>query len=190
MSTASANRESSGRPRLVEARKGTWERRLARLFGLEGDRWMRHANPLSVWTRFSCLSLIALAIWSREWLGWFAVIPLVLSVGWVFLNPLFFDDPRSTRNWASRGVLGERIWADRDAVDVPGQFRSRVPAIANAFSAIGLILLAYGLVVLSVLPAIAGLLMVAGGKAWYIDRMALLFDHMKERRLEYARWDY
>ena len=41
----------------------TSEQRIARLFGLTGDAWMRHANPISVWTRFSCLSLLALAIW-------------------------------------------------------------------------------------------------------------------------------
>jgi hypothetical protein len=33
--------------------KGTSERRVARLFGLSGDGWQRHANPLSVWTRFA-----------------------------------------------------------------------------------------------------------------------------------------
>ena len=52
----------------------TSEQRIARLFGLTGDAWMRHANPISVWTRFSCLSLFALAIWSREWIGWLSVV--------------------------------------------------------------------------------------------------------------------
>jgi hypothetical protein len=28
----------------------TSEQRIARLFGLTGDAWMRHANPVSVWT--------------------------------------------------------------------------------------------------------------------------------------------
>jgi hypothetical protein len=28
---------------------------------------MRHANPVSVWTRFAVLPLLALAVWSREW---------------------------------------------------------------------------------------------------------------------------
>jgi hypothetical protein len=41
-----------------------------KLFGLEGDKWMRHANPVSVWTRFAVLPLMALAVWSREWIGW------------------------------------------------------------------------------------------------------------------------
>ena len=31
----------------------TRETRIAIKFGLEGDSWMRHANPISVWTRFA-----------------------------------------------------------------------------------------------------------------------------------------
>ena len=34
---------------------------VTKLFGLEGDRWLRHANPVSVWTRFAVLPLLALA---------------------------------------------------------------------------------------------------------------------------------
>ena len=35
------------------------------------------------------------------------------------VNPLLFPTPRSTRNWASKGVFGERIWADRNTVELP-----------------------------------------------------------------------
>jgi hypothetical protein len=42
---------------------------VTKLFGPEGERWMRHANPVSVWTRFAVLPLLALAVWSREWIG-------------------------------------------------------------------------------------------------------------------------
>ena len=47
----------------------TTESRVARLFGLRGDAWMRHANPRSVVTRFSCLSLLAVAIWAATGSG-------------------------------------------------------------------------------------------------------------------------
>jgi hypothetical protein len=33
----------------------TTDTRLARLFGLQGESWLRHANPVSVWTRFAVL---------------------------------------------------------------------------------------------------------------------------------------
>jgi hypothetical protein len=112
--------------------KGTSERRVASLFGLKGDNWMRHANPWSVWTRFAVLPLLILAVWSRDWIGWWSLVPLVLSLVFMVVNPLLFPTPRSTRNWASKAVFGERIWADRNTVELPEQFRtSRVPAVAQ-----------------------------------------------------------
>jgi hypothetical protein len=133
---------------------------VAKLFGLEGDGWMRHANPVSVWTRFAVLPLLALAIWSREWIGWWSLAAVALALVFMMVNPLLFPPPRSTRNWASKGVLGERIWSDRGKVE------------------------------LDLLAVVAGLLVTQAAKAWFIDRMVLLFDDMKARVSEYAAWDY
>ena len=170
---------------------GSGDRQVAKAFGLEGDGWMRHANPASVWTRFSALSLLAVAIWSRDWIGIWSLIPIALAVAWMFVNPLFFRPPQSTRNWASRTVLGERIWVDRDEVELPEQFRSRAPSLlANVYSGIGLAFLAYGLVDLNLPATVAGLLITHGGKVWYLDRVSLLFAEMKGRQAEYASWDY
>ena len=169
----------------------TPDRKLAKAFGLEGDGWMKHANPISVWTRFSVVSLFALAVWSRDWIGIWCLIPVGLSIVWMFVNPLLFHEPDSTRNWASRGVLGERIWVDRDKVELPEQFRSPTASlVANGYSAIGMGLLAYGLVDLNVIATVTGILITHGGKAWFIDRMNLLFADMKNRNSEYASWDY
>jgi Family of unknown function (DUF6653) len=115
--------------------RATGERRVAKLFGLQGETWMRHANPLSVWTRFAVLPLLAASIWSRDWIGWWSLVPLVLSLVFMVVNPLLFPKPRSTRNWTKR-VLAQTA------------------------------------------------------KAWYIDRMVLLFEDMKARRPQYAAWDY
>jgi hypothetical protein len=167
-----------------------WEQRVARVFGLTGDRWMRHANPLSVWTRFTILPLIALAVWSRTWLGWWSLVPVAMVIVWNFVNPLLFPPPASTRNWASKAVLGERIWTDRDRIDLPAPHRSRVPDVASGYAAVGLVLLVYGLVVFDVIAVVAGILIVAGGKLWFIDRMVLLFEDVKTRRPEYAAWEY
>ena len=169
----------------------TGEDRVAKLFGLQGDAWMRHANPASVWTRFTVVSVLALAIWSRDWIGIWCLVGVALGIVWMFVNPHLFKAPRSTRNWASRAVLGERIWADRDKVDLPEQFRSRAAAwIANGYSTIGMGLLAFGLIELNLLAVLTGILITHGGKAWYMDRVALLFADMKDRKPEYAAWDY
>lgn len=169
----------------------TGDRKVAKLFGLEGESWMRHANPASVWMRFTVVSSLALAIWSRDWIGAWCLVAVALAIIWMFVNPLLFKAPKSTRNWASRAVLGERIWVDRDKIDLPEQFRSRAaPLVANAYSTIGMGILAFGLVELNLLATVTGILIVHGGKAWYLDRISLLFADMKGRSAEYASWDY
>ena len=177
-------RDSTDMPRT------TGEAKVAKAFGLTGDHWMRHANPLSVWSRFSVLSLIAVAVWSRDWIGWFSLIPIALSILWLYFNPIFFKEPRSTKNWASKGVLGERIWAQRNTVDLPPEFVSPVPNIANAAGGIGMAMLIYGLVELNLPATITGIFITHLAKVWFIDRMVLLFDRMKTTVPEFASWEY
>ena len=185
MSTPAAPSRSNRRT------KGTSERRVASLFGLKGDSWMRHANPWSVWTRFAVLPLLILAVWSRDWIGWWSLAAVVAVLVSMMVNPMLFGEPRSTRNWASKGVFGEHIWSDRDTVEVPPQFlTSRVPAVTYTLQAAGLAVLAYGLVELDLLLVVSGLVIVQFAKAWYIDRMVLLFEDMKGRHPEYARWEH
>ena len=168
----------------------TMEKRVADLFGLRGDTWMRHANPRSVWSRFSCVSLLAIAVWSREWIGWYCLVPIAVTIVWTWINPRLFGVPASTKNWASKGVFGERIWSDRRTIQIPDQFASRVPSLANAFSCIGLPMLVYGLVALDFWLVVAGIVIIHGGKLWFIDRMVLLFEDMKQRDAGYASWEY
>jgi hypothetical protein len=37
---------------------------------------------------------------------------------------------------------------------------------------------------------VAGIVILQTAKAWYLDSMVLLFEDMKTRRAEYARWEY
>lgn len=170
--------------------KATGEQRVAKLFGLEGESWARHANPVSVWTRFAVLPLLALSVWSRDWIGWWCLVPLVLSVVFMMVNPLLFARPRSTRNWASRGVFGERVWAERNAVPVPGQFTAGPLRATYVIQTVGLAVLVYGLVRLDVVDTVAGVVILQAAKAWYIDRQVLLYEDMKGRHPQYAAWEY
>jgi hypothetical protein len=170
--------------------RGMAGKRIAAVFGLEKEGgWERHANPVSVWTRFAALPLLVVAIWSREWIGWWSLVPIALSVIWMGINPLFFKPPRSTRNWASQSVFGERIFVQRDKVSIPQQYATRVPQLIQVFQSIGLIPLVYGLFELDLTATVLGLLIVQCAKLWYLDRMMLLFNDMKSRP-EYASWDY
>jgi hypothetical protein len=163
---------------------------VTKLFGLTGDNWMRHANPVSVWTRFAVLPLLALAVWSREWIGWWSLAAVALALVFMMVNPLLFPPPRSTRHWASKGVFGERIWTDRAKAELPAQFRSRVLWATYAGQVAGMALLVYGLVELDLLAVVSGVVMAQIAKAWFLDRMVLLFEDMKARDPEYASWDY
>ena len=160
------------------------------LFGLKGDTWMRHSNPASVWTRFAVLPLLALAIWSRDWIGWWCLVPIALLIVWLVINPLFFDRPASTKHWASKSVLGERIWTETDRAALPEEFQSKVPSLAQAYQVVGLLIMIYGLVVLDAVATVSGVLITQGGKVWYLDRMVLIFEAMKKRNPEFAAWEY
>jgi hypothetical protein len=48
--------------------------------------WQRHANPWSVWTRFAAIPAMMLAVWSRVWIGWWSVAPIVLVMAWLVAN--------------------------------------------------------------------------------------------------------
>jgi hypothetical protein len=164
---------------------------VTKLFGLAGGNWMRHANPVSVWTRFAVLPLLALAVWSREWIGWWSLAAVALALVFMMVNPLLFPPPRSTRNWTSRSVLGERIWSERGKVELPPQFRgSGVTNATYAIQVAGMAVLVYGLVALDLLAVVSGLLIMQTAKAWFLDRMVLLFEGMKTRDPEYAGWEY
>lgn len=65
------------------------------------------------------------------------------------VKPHVFPKPHSTNHWISKGVLGERVWLNRDRVPVP-QHHRRVPDWLNAITAVGGIFAIWGLVVLSV----------------------------------------
>lgn len=168
----------------------TGEQRVAKLFGLTGDAWMRHANPVSVVTRFAVLPLLALSIWSRDWIGWWCLVPIAASLIFMVVNPVLFPRPRSTRNWASKGVLGERVWSERRAVPVPAPFTDRVLRVTYAIQLAGAVALTYGLVRFDVVATLTGLVILQTAKAWYIDRQVLLFEDMKTRHREYASWEY
>jgi hypothetical protein len=163
---------------------------VSQLFGLEGDAWMRHANPASVWTRFAVLPLLVLGVWSRTWIGWLCLIPIGLLIVWLVVNPRFFDRPASTAHWASRSVFGERLWTERKRRDQPEDFQSSVPAVAQGVQVIGLVPMVYGLVVFNIVVTLRGLLIVQVAKCWYLDRMVLMFDAVKRLDSEVAAWEY
>jgi hypothetical protein len=158
-----------------------YEKRIADAFGLDEDGWARHANPWSGWTRYLTAGpALILAIWSRVWIGWWALAAIGLAILWIFLNPRFFPPARDDRAWMSRGVLGERLWTERDKRRMPPGF-GWWTHLGNAVGALGLPALAYGLWVLDIWFTLAGFAVAVAGKTWFVHRMSHLYDAMVAR---------
>jgi len=166
----------------------TLEQRIAAAFRLNDENWMRHAKPKSVWSRFTVLPILIVAFWSRLWLGWWALLPIAVAIAWMFLNPVVFPKASSTDNWASKAVLGERVWSNRNRIPVPDHHR-RLPNVLNAISALGMVIVIWGVVVLSIWPTITGAIIGVTFKLWYVDRMVWLYDDMRHIP-EYGKWLY
>ena len=160
---------------------------VARAFAMSDEVWERHANPWSCWTRLPVLPLMCLAIWARTWVGWWCLVPVVALIVWTWANPRAFPPPASTRSWASRAVMGERVWLARAEQPIPGH-HAVWARLLSLLPALGLAPLVWGLWALDLGWLLFGLTMTIGPKMWFLDRMVWLFDDMARTHPEYAAW--
>lgn len=159
----------------------------AALFRMDERIWERHANPWSVWTRFAAFPLLMLALWSAHWIGWLALAPIGLMLIFLWLNPRVFPPPASTRSWASRAVLGERVYLLRHLHPIPVE-HSNAAALLGIFASLGGLLMAAGLIAGEPVSFIVGGVAVVVFKLWFVDRMVWLYDEMSERVPQYRDW--
>lgn len=167
----------------------TFENKIARLFRMDDATWARHANPWSVVTRATVLPMFIIAIWSRLWIGSWSLLLVAIAVGWTWLNPRLFSQPQSTDNWASKSVLGERVWLNRQTVPVPQHHRV-FPNLLNGIAFVGILFVVWGLIKLAAWPTVFGLALTYVGKFWFLDRMVWLYSEMKDANRDYQSWLY
>lgn len=158
-----------------------------RLMGMDDAVWAAHCNPWSVYSRFSVLPLITLAIWSRLWLGWGCLVPLAFTLCWAWWNPRAFGPPRHTDSWAARGTFGERVFLNRKTLPIPAHHLTWAHVLTWV-SAAGLAPWVYGLWTLEFWPTLLGLALIIGGKVWFVDRMVWVYQDMKDQDPVYASW--
>ncbi len=141
-----------------------------RLMGMKDAVWLRHANPWSVWTRvLTPLPFLALAIWSRAWIAGWAWAAVAFVLIWIWLNPRVFPQPNRFDSWSAQGVLGERVWLHhREKVS---EHHKRVANVLAVGSSLGLLPFAYGLWTFDIGITCLGIVLIAGGKMWFVDRM-------------------
>ena len=160
----------------------------AKAFRLTDEAWLRHANPWSVYTRIPIPPAFALAVWSRRWLGRWSLIPTGAVCLWTWVNPRAFPPPRSLDNWASKAVLGERLWSDPDAASVVRRHR-RAVHVLTAVSALGLPLIGWGLWARKGWVLLTGLVTQSCGKLWSLDRMVWLYEDVTRERADHTARD-
>jgi hypothetical protein len=165
------------------------DRRWSGAMILSERTWLRHANPWSVWTRYAAFPFLVLAIWSHHWIGWWSLLPVATVVLFLYLNPRLFAPPRSTRNWASMAVLGERIWLAEDRRSLPQQLRGVFYALAAA-AAVNVLALIWGILSSDVVLSIVTTINVLVGKSWFNDRMVWLYSERHDATPEYKSWLY
>jgi hypothetical protein len=160
-----------------------------KFFGLNDETWLQHSNPWSVWMRLVILPLLAAAVWSHVWIGWYSLAPVAVLLFWIWINPRVFKKPKTTKHWASKAVFGERVWLRKNELPIP---HHHIPVInvLNVITGSGVPFLAWGLYQLSIWSVLLGLTLVIMGKMWFLDRMVWVYEDMKNHSEEYSTWEY
>jgi hypothetical protein len=104
-------------------------------------------------------------------------VPVALVIVWLWLNPHVFPAVTGPRNWASKGIYGERLWLN-EPTSVPPACRSVLRWLIIPGSA-GIALLVWGLVQLELWPTIFGATLITLAQLWRIDRLGLVYEESK-----------
>ena len=145
-----------------------------KIMSMDEDVWQRHSNPLSVYSRFTTLPLLSVALWSREWIGVYSLALIALSIFWIWVNPRIFNKPESTDNWASMGTFGERIYLNRKNEHIAAH-HIRACGVLQFLTALGVPLFLYGVYFLDVFILTMANLWIIVFKAWFVDRMVWVY---------------
>ena len=66
--------------------------------------FVRHAHPISAWSRWASTPLVVVPLWSRR--SWTA-LPIA---AWMIVNPVITPPVTDDRAFATRAILGEEQW--------------------------------------------------------------------------------
>jgi len=151
------------------------DRGIETAMGMDDDRWRRHANLWSVWTRLAAVAAAAIAIYARGAIGgWWTLGACALIVVWLWLNTRVFPPVEDDRRWESQAIFGEVLWLERADHDLPDHHLRWTRRIVTG-SVIALVPMVYGLVVFDPWATAFGATGVIVGQLWFLDRLAWLY---------------
>ncbi len=151
-----------------------------RAMGMTEETWRRHANPWSVWTRLLSVPAFALAVWAREWIGWWCLLPIGAIATFMWLNTRIFAPASDATRWETRAIMGEQKWLLRREAPIPAHHLKATILIVGVSTA-GILPLVWGLYALDVWATVLGVVMIVGGQMWFLDRLAWLHDETARR---------
>lgn len=155
----------------------TTEKKIAKIFNLTWDKWKKHANPWSVWTRFSTLPFLVFAIWSHVWISWYSLIPVSVLIIWLMVNPTLFKEPKNFNSWASKAVLWERFFAERTTTPIPSHHNVPI-IILTVLQSLWALILWFWLWNTHIYLTLVGTLLIYLTKMWFLDRMVWIYEDM------------
>ena len=159
-----------------------------RAAGMNEKIWMRHANPLSGWTRLWTAPFLFFSLWGYFWFGWKSLIFFAVLCLWLWINPRIFPKPKSAGAWMTKGVLGERVWLNRKNVPIPKGF-ALAAIILSSLSGGMLLLSIAGFVLRDFWLAFLAWHFSSMLKIWFVDRMVWLWEVMKDSEAQYQAWE-
>lgn len=114
-------------------------------------------------------------------------MPIGVLAAWLWLNPRLFPPPVSTKSWAARAVMGERIYMMRVIRPIP-VYHSNAAQLLSIGIGLGMLLMGAGLLAQDATAYLVGGVAAFLCKMWFVDRMVWLFDDMAREHDEYEKW--
>lgn len=163
---------------------------ISRRMGMDADKWARHANPWSVWSRLATVPLFAAVIWSRAWIGWWCLAGVAAIACWLWLNVRLFKPAISDVRWETRAILGEKMWMERRHRSIGAHHLAAIRRL-NVASALMVLPMGWGLWAFDPWATAFGSLGLVAGQLWALDRYAWVYadltrDQAAESRVRFA----
>ncbi|MEO1112082.1 MAG: DUF6653 family protein [Pseudomonadota bacterium] len=146
------------------------------------------ASARATYAKILAPALLSLAIWSHIWIGTYAAFALTALVlaGLLFLQRRRMVAPRKP-SWATAVGFGERIWLNRLHTPIPDKLSARITTLYLVYW-LGAVIAYTGGITTSLVLTGTGLAVAYSAQLVCFQKLAALFDQMKDKSPLYQFW--